>query len=214
MGLAIVAILVASLCPPIHADPNSPATQPADPDGDEGFVAPAPLTLGNATRIVFVCDASGSMLSVFGKIKLQLKELISYQNANQKFNVIFYHDGSVDLLFNDSLHPSDAVSKKAAIDFIDNEVSSGTSNLLPAVRAARSQKPDLLVLINDGFDEITNDDDLVAAFGKKKDDLKMQVDCVFLQSDDDDKAKRDKKVLEKITSDHHGTLKIASKADM
>src|ERR1019366_7672911 len=45
-------------------------------------------TGGNARRIMYLCDASGSMLSVFGNLKFELKKSIDALKPIQTFNVI------------------------------------------------------------------------------------------------------------------------------
>jgi hypothetical protein len=170
-------------------------------------------TGGNATDIIYLCDASGSMLSVFGNLKQQLKESINNLDltAGQKFNVIFFSDSNVFPLFKGGMQIATPDNKKAAIDFIDNQVSTGGTQPIPAIQEALKEKPQLLYVLTDGFDQIANFDDVTNAFKAGNADGKMHINCIFLQSDEDPKLEQ---VLKSIATQGHGDFKKILKSDM
>jgi hypothetical protein len=170
-------------------------------------------TEGNGKTIVYLCDASGSMLSVFGTLKDKLKDSVNDLDPGQEFNVIFYSDtdSEVIVLFKDSPKPANKDNKKAAMDFINDAVSTGGTQPLPAIKAALAQKPDLIYLLTDGFDQIANFDDVTGAFKDGNPDGKMRVNCIFLKSDEDPKLEE---ALKKIAKDSQGEFKKISKSDM
>jgi hypothetical protein len=170
-------------------------------------------TNGNANKIIYLCDASGSMLSVFGALKQNLKESIQalQLEAGQQFNVIFFSDDNCFPLFKDGMHIATNDAKKAAMDFVDSAVSTGGTQPLPAINFALGEKPELLYVLTDGFDQISNYDDVTNAFKKGNPDGKMHINCIFLQSDEDPKLEE---FLKAIADQGHGTFKKILKSDM
>lgn len=170
-------------------------------------------TSGNADKIIYLCDKSGSMLSVFGALKQQLKESINALdlNSGQQFNVVFFSDEGADALFKDGMRIATADNKKAAMDFVDNEVASGGTLPLPAIQFSMKEKPELLYVLTDGFDQIASFDDVINAFKEGDADGKMHINCIFLQSDEDPKLEQ---VLKQIADQGHGTFKKILKSDM
>ena len=170
-------------------------------------------TGGNATKVIYLCDASGSMLGVFGALKQQLKESISSLDvtAGQEFNVIFFSDDNVFPLFKGGMQIASSDNKRLAMDFVDNAVSTGGTQPLPAIKFAMDEKPQLLYVLTDGFDQIANFDDVTNAFKAGNPNGSMHINCIFLQSDEDPKLVE---VLKKIATDGHGDFKKILKSDM
>jgi hypothetical protein len=167
-------------------------------------------TGGNARKIMYLCDASGSMLSVFGNLKFELKKSIDALKPIQTFNVIFFSDDKVFPLDGDSLITASPENKRRAYDFIDNATSAGGTQPLPAIHLAMSQKPELLYVLTDGFDNIANFDDVINAFRQGNADHKMKINCIFLQSDEDPKLVE---VLKQIAKENGGLMKTILKTD-
>jgi hypothetical protein len=167
---------------------------------------------GKGRRVIFMCDASGSMLGVFGALKAQMKESINSLDlsAGAEFNVIFFSDDNCFPLFKDGTQMATAENKAKAMEFVDNAVATGGTQPLPAIRFAMAEKPDLMFVLTDGFDQISNFDDVTNAFKKGNPDGKIHVNCIFLESDPDPKLEE---CLKKIASDKNSFLK-KEKADM
>jgi hypothetical protein len=168
-------------------------------------------TGGNATKVIYLCDKSGSMLSVFGALKQNLKESINALDvtAGQEFNICFFSDEGADALFKDGMHIASADNKKLAMDYIDNEVASGGTLPLPAINFCIAEKPELLYVLTDGFDQIPSFDDVTKAF--KAANANMHINCIFLQSDPDPKLEE---FLKAIATQGHGDFKAIQKSDM
>jgi hypothetical protein len=47
---------------------------------------------GNARKVMYFCDASGSMVPVFGQLKFELKKSVDALKPVQAFNVVFFRD--------------------------------------------------------------------------------------------------------------------------
>jgi len=176
--------------------------------GTVNFIIP-----GNAQKVVFLCDASGSMLSVFGQLKQQLRESISNLKLadGQSFNVIFFSNDNAFQLFNDGPQIATDSNKKLAMDFIDSAVATGGTQPLLAIRMAMSQHPELIYLLTDGFDQTADFGQVIRAFKDGNAGGKTHINCIFLQADEDPKLEA---VLKEIASDGHGQFKKILKSDM
>jgi hypothetical protein len=190
-------------------------TAPWGVPGGGGGLAPKSAffgTGGNANKVIYLCDKSGSMLSVFGALKQQLKESITNLDVTQQFNIIFFSDSGPDPLFKGGgMMLASPANKKLASDYVDDEVASGGTLPLPAINEALKEKPELLFVLTDGFDQIASFDDVINAFKNGNSDGKMHINCIFLQSDEDPKLEQ---ILKQIAKQGNGDFKKILKADM
>ena len=166
---------------------------------------------GNANRIVFLCDASGSMLSVYASLKSQLKQSVTDLDVTQEFNIIFFYDDQSPRLFQQGPQFATPENKQLAINFIDNSICTGGTLPLNAIKEAMKEKPDLLWVSTDGFDQIASFDEVIKAFHDGNTDGKMHINCIFLQADEDPKLVE---VLTKIAHDNNGKFVPILKSSM
>lgn len=165
---------------------------------------------GNARKIMYFCDASGSMVPVFGQLKFELKKSIDALKPVQAFNVVFFRDDKHETVSSEGLILATPDNKRKAYDFIDGQVSAGVTQPIAAVKFALAQKPELVYLLTDGFDNIPNFDELTNAFKAGNPDRKVHVNCIFLKSSDDPKLET---VLRQIAKDNGGLMKIIAKSE-
>ncbi len=165
---------------------------------------------GNARKVLYFCDASGSMLPVFDELKNELKKSIDGLKAIQAFNVVFYSDSEFTSLSKEGLVMATPENKRKAYEFIDGAVSSGLTQPVPAIKFSLAQKPELMYLLTDGFDNISSFDEVINAFRTGNPEHKIKVNCIFLQSSDDPKLVD---VLKQISRENGGLVKIISKSD-
>ncbi len=172
-------------------------------------------TGGYANDIIYLCDASGSMSGVFASLRTQLKASINEMacdgDAQQRFNVIFFNEGKPSILFAGGMQFATAENKAAAMEFVDNAIAAGGTEPMPAIKEAIKEKPQLLYVLTDGFDNVSNFDEVVNAFKDGDKDGKMHINCIFLQSNEDPALVE---VLKKIAKIGNGTMKITSKDEM
>jgi hypothetical protein len=172
---------------------------------------------GNASKVVFLCDCSGSMIGVFGEVKAELKRSIDAmpmgRDGTMQFNVIFFSDEGPRMLFKDGLRFATVDNKKIARDFIDDAVASGGTVPLPAIKAAlqSNPRPDLIYVLTDGFDNVSSFDEVVDTFKKGTADGKTKVNCYFFQADPDPKLVD---VLTEIAKNGHGVMRTVLKSTM
>jgi hypothetical protein len=192
---------------------GSGALAPFGVPGGGGGIGPKSSFVGlggNARKIMYLCDASGSMLGVFGQLKVELKKSIDGLKPVQSFNVVFFSDANVFSLSKEGLIMATPNNKRKAYDFIDNAVSTGGTQPLPAIKFAMGEHPELTYVLTDGFDQIANFEDVVTAFAQGNTDKRMKINCIFLQSDEDPKLVE---VLTRIAHENGGTMKTIKKTD-
>jgi hypothetical protein len=176
------------------------------------------ITGGNAnaraTKIVYLCQATGSMLSVFGALKQNLNESIDNLDATQQFNAIFFSDDVSNPLFKDhQTHFASTDNKKLAKDFIFNIFATGRTQPLNAINEAIKEKPDMIYFLTDGLSnmDVAGFDKIADAFRQGDRNGKITVNCIFLESAKDPKLEQR---LKQVSEAAHGTFVKVQKSDM
>jgi hypothetical protein len=117
-------------------------------------------TGGNARRIAYVVDASGSLMDTLPFVILELKRSIAELSEQQSFTVLFFQaglDGKPRVIEGPTrgLKPATAQNKQAVINWIDptagNVVPTGKTNPMAAIRQALTYRPQLLFLLSDNI---------------------------------------------------------------
>jgi len=107
---------------------------------------------GNARRIVFVVDASASLIGTLQFVTGELAKAIEQLSTEQSFSVIFFQDGQVKRMPG-GLVPATGRNKAAAIAWFDPArgviKASGTTNPVDGLSQAFALKPDLIYLLSD-----------------------------------------------------------------
>ncbi|HQY88553.1 MAG TPA: VWA domain-containing protein, partial [Tepidisphaeraceae bacterium] len=117
------------------------------------FIPGAAGTGSNARKVVYVCDASGSIgTSVPRKTALisELKKAIDQLDRSQFFNIVFFSVDDPIAFSNGELMQANSVNRQRAYDFLDKVVMSGQTDPIPAIKLAFRQKPELVYLLTDG----------------------------------------------------------------
>jgi len=112
---------------------------------------------GNARRIAFIIDASGSLIDTFPFVVRELKQSISQLSERQHFTIIFFQgDDVIEVPPTgiDAKRASPAI-KQQAIDWLAKEnyhvTPKGTSNPVRALRRAFEYRPQLIFLLSDNI---------------------------------------------------------------
>jgi hypothetical protein len=142
----------------------SPINQIAETGGAGALSAFAPQTSGsgamfvglrssNAQRIVYVIDASGSMIAAFQFIIQELAKSLDALNPSQQFHIIFFQANDA-LIVPPKNRLLDATEEEItrALAWIDaNVIPRGRSNPLKAIEAAIDLNPDAIFLLSENI---------------------------------------------------------------
>lgn len=164
------------------------------------------------TRVVFVCDASGSMEGE-PKVLLigELKEAIGPLKPIQFFNVIFFQWDDYSAAFQDSLKSASPNNKTATYTFLDRVTVRGGTNPLPALEAAFRMKPQLIFFLTDGrFDQAVGYDQVLEKINQLNSDKQVMVNTIqFINRDETAEG-----VLRTIASENGGKYKFIGEDDL
>ncbi len=160
---------------------------------------------GNNRRIIFICDASGSMEGEAKWLLVRkLKEAIEPLVVDQSFNVLFFQNNDFTAAFRDEMKPSTRRFKEEAYQYLDNDlIMSGQTNPLPAIEAAFAMEPDLIFFLTDGrFDQLQGYEAVVDAFRRLNPNKSVPVNTIqFINRDETAEAVLKRIAWESVAED-------------
>jgi len=106
-------------------------------------------TRGNARRIIFVIDASGSVIDVFHFIKRELQRSINRLSEQQEFHIVLSQGGRPVEMPPTQWKRADASNKQAAIDWIERQTAVDAGSNQRAIEVALRYRPQLVFLLSD-----------------------------------------------------------------
>jgi hypothetical protein len=166
---------------------------------------------GNAYKIVFVCDGTGTMLGL--KQALLVRELnstIAKLKPVQEFNVIFFNEdqGSfVTAVDMNKLMPAIPPNVRKTSDWLSKFSFRGSTNPIPAIELAFKQKPQLMYILSDGeFDNLTSYDEVIKTINDLNADKKIKINTIMFG----DRDPRAEQALKKIADDNGGRMVYVS----
>ncbi len=125
------------------------------PHAAQGSATFVGITSSNARRIVYVIDASGSMISSFQIIIEELGRSLESLNPQQQFQVVFFQKNDAVIARKmDKLVPATQDEKLATLAWINdrsNILPQGRSNPLAAIEKAMRLKPDVIFLLSENI---------------------------------------------------------------
>jgi hypothetical protein len=172
---------------------------------------------GNAKRVVYVCDATGTMLGLKYKLlQKQLYKAIDILKPIQGFNVIFFKGGDSNAEwsnpFADELVVANPANKQKVRQFIEQfQVVGKGTNPLPALRAAFAQRPELVYFLTDGeFNNVVGYEQVLAEVRQLNADKKVKINTIAFMSDDE-KAEQ---ALQQMARENGGGFRKVSDRDL
>jgi hypothetical protein len=178
--------------------------------GGAGPKSPFMGISGNATRVAYVCDASGSMLEKMTPLKNELKKAIDVLKPVQGFSVIFFSDTEKKpQALAQTMLMASPDNKRRAYEFLENVTAAGQTDPIPALDLALKGKPQLIYLLTDG--DFTDNDAVVKKLAELNQTIHAKINTIAFVSGRDEKADEPfEKVLQKIASDSNGVFKRVS----
>jgi hypothetical protein len=208
IGLALGAIVLAASwasAPPAargaDAAPKSPPASRRAGGQELVFVDPGP-----AKRVVFIGDATGTMIS---KMKYQVAELAkaidALDPATQAFGVVVFTDGgAVKAVDTAKLLPATPANKAKVADFLAGLNARGTTDPLPAIQLAFKLRPEVIYFLTDGeFNNLRTYKQVLAEVARLNAGKKVVVHTILLETYD----KEGEVALKKMATDNGGTFR-------
>jgi hypothetical protein len=163
---------------------------------------------GRARRIVFVLDATGSMVTMFDALRLQVNKAIDVLSPPQAFNIVFINDEnppppSPDLMF---VNPD---NKRLAKEYVKKATSRGGTNPLPALTKAFEMKPDLIYFLIDPSD-FPDKQQVIDLVHKNARDGRVKMNIIAFEGNDPD----NKAFLKKLAEETGGKFEFKTAADL
>jgi len=172
---------------------------------------------GNARRIAYVCDASGSMLNMFDSLRVEMRKSIENLRPVQSFNIFFFQDEGVATPDKTGLMPATPDNKRKAYDFLDKFFPRGTTNPIPALELAFAQKPELIYLLTDGDFSGPGNQAVIDYCRNKTADGKTKINTIaFIQKESRDNPQDLEfvKALQMIAKNSGGRFRHVTEEDM
>jgi len=178
------------------------------PGGGAGALGPRVSFIGvggNARRIVYLVDASGSMIDARERLKAALASSIDKLVPIQEFNIVIFSDGDMVSLQKGAMLRASTANKRKAFAWIEEKYTvSGSTEPMSAIRAAFALKPELIYVLTDGFDQIASFDDVKDEFVKQNQVGKVKVNTLLIRSRSDPELE---KVMQQIAEKNGGVYK-------
>lgn len=166
---------------------------------------------GNARKIAFVCDASGSMLNKFSTLRRELSKTVEGLRPIQSFNIIFFQEQSCNAMA-DTLVMATPENKVKAEGFLEDKVTpKGETNPIPALEKAFQSKPQLIYLLTDG--DFPDNDAVLKRIRELERTFKVKINTIAFVSDaDTDTAFM--KLLDTIAKETGGVYKHVAENEL
>jgi DNA-directed RNA polymerase subunit RPC12/RpoP len=172
--------------------------------GGGGFFGAGGDDEGEANKIVYIVDRSGSMTDSIDYVKYELKRSIRELGPEKQFHIIFYSSGPALEMPARRLVSATEANKQKAFEFVDGIIAQGETDPDEAIKRAFACGCELIYLLTDGeFDKSVVD--TIKGLNKAG---KVTIHTIgFIYKDGE-------KILKDIASQNNGNYKFVSEADL
>jgi hypothetical protein len=170
---------------------------------------------GSASTVVFVCDASGSMINTFGSLKDELVKAVKPLKSIQGFNIIFFQDEKSAALDERELLFATPENKRKAFQWLETMATTGSTNPIPAIEQAFRQKPQLIYLLTDA--DFPDNDAVRNTIARLNADKQTRVNTIVFVSGDagaDDASESFVNLMKQIARDNGGVFGHVKESDL
>jgi hypothetical protein len=163
-----------------------------------------------ARKVVYLCDASGTMITVFDKLREELTQSIDRLRPTQSFSVVLFSDNKAIVLDKSGLLMATPENKRRAAEFVGGVVARGSTNPLPAIREALRMEPELIHCLTDGFDQVSSFEAVAEEFRRLNRDSRVRVNTLLIEGSDLPELRA---VLQRIAAENGGVFKALKEGD-
>ena len=168
---------------------------------------------GNAHTVVFVCDASGSMINTFSSLKAELVKAVMGLKPIQSFNIIFFQDERAAAL-DQGLLVANPSNKDKALKWLDTITTTGTTNPIPGIEMAFRSRPQLVYLLTDA--DFPDNNAVKNAIQRLNNGRQTRINTItFVQGDDSSDASQSfVDLMTQIAKDNGGVYTHVKESDL
>lgn len=200
------------------ADPSAPFGVP----GGGGGLGPKSTFMGlsgNARRIVYVCDASGSMVGRMESLMQELERSVNRLQAVQGFNALFFGHRT-PIAFGSDLTAANQIGKQRLERWLLN-ITHGRagSDPVPCLRLAFSERAQLIYLLTDGAFTGPEGADapaerVINEIRRLNRDKRVKINTIAFTSRQPDKDEDYIKTLAQIATENGGRFRVVTPRDL
>ncbi len=183
---------------------GGPSAYDLSTDGGEGPKASFYGSGGNAYKICYVIDRSGSLLDTFDYLRDELKRSIRSLKPQQQFHVIFFTGGRPEEMEARKLVYATPGNKQKAFKYLDGVVPGGQTAPGAALERAFKYHPELIFLMTDG----DFSPDVLDRLRKLNRDKKIKINTLSFV------FKPGEELLKQIAKEHGGTYRHVDEDDL
>lgn len=179
------------------------------PGGGGGIGPKSPFmgVSGNAMKVVYLCDSSGSMMNKFDTLRQELRKAADSLKPIQSFDIIFFSEDSFIALDKQLMLATPEVKRKA-YDFLDKTAPHGSSDPIPGLRAAFAAQPQLIYMLTDG--DFPNNAQVLEELRKLNKDKKVKINTIAFM----DRGEEYEKMLKQVADESGGLFKFVSDSEL
>ena len=178
--------------------------------GGIGLKGPIFGNSGNARKIAFVCDASGSMLSKFSTLRRELSKSVQSLKPIQSFSLIFFQKQTC-IYLEQNLLMATPDAKLRADKFLETVTPREETNPIPALELAFKQKPDLIYLLTDG--DFPDNQAVLDCIHRLDKDARVKLNTIAFVADTDNDTEF-MALLKKIAQETDGVYRYVRESDL
>jgi hypothetical protein len=165
---------------------------------------------GNAKKIAFVCDASGSMLSKFSTLRRELSKSIRVLSPVHSFSLIFFQKQTC-IYLDQNLMMATPDAKLRADKFLETVTPREETNPIPALELAFKEKPDLIYLLTDG--DFPDNAAVLNRIHQLDKDAKVKINTIAFVADTDNDTEF-MALLKQIAQETGGVYRYVRESDL
>ena len=162
-----------------------------------------------AKKIVYVIDATGSMMALWDAISAQLQAAIAHLEPSQSFGVVLINEHNPEPLAKELLAATPE-NKRKADEYIRSMAPRGGIDPVPALTKAFALKPEVIFLMIDPS-QLPNKKAILTLAGKDE-NKKIRIDVIVVEGHSDDKE--NEKFLKDLAMQSGGVYKFVSASDL
>ena len=179
------------------------------PGGGGGIGPKSPFmgVSGNAMKVVYLCDSSGSMMNKFDTLRQELRKACDTLKPVQAFDIIFFSEDKY-IALDKELLLAVPETKRKAYDFLDKTAPHGSSDPIPGIQAAFKAGPQLIYMLTDG--DFPNNQQVVEEIRRLNKDKKVKINTIAFM----DRGEAYEKLLKQIADENGGLFKFVSDSEL